>query len=447
MASAPPVPPRPNIPALIEWQRQSSGLRRDKPKTLMDLLIPIDDAVGKYHAAFSPMAKRNLAVSMLHALEAWIKAWKSAYPLAVPKEVAALEKAARFAGASAVSGSYADAVCIGYVFKTGAFDANKLVKYDGLTGDKADMIARCASMRGAIREAFDIYQLNYGSKPGHDAAGTLKIFMAPEFYFRGRYGAYEMEVAADVMPLLRDETKDAKYRDWLFIFGTVIIASFVEETKCPRCNASGKDLVKAGADRYTCSKCRLTPVTPRRIGASIDNAALIQKGGEADHKNSYIIQKEYISHIDFRRVGPPVLPSWTADRTINVRGANATAVPVPGSRDLHSSASSRFTDERMGGSIFTIDGITFGMEICLDHAKNRLSGASNIQIHLVPSAGMGFQRFACIPGGLFFNVDGLRSNADMRVNDASAPKTFMSAPVKSGGAIQIFPPAPIPWPG
>ena len=447
MAVAPPVPPRPNIPTLIEWQRQSSGLRRDKPKSLMDLLIPIDDAVAKYHAAFSPMAKRNLAVSMFHALEAWTKAWKAAYPLVVPKEVAALEMAARFAGAAAISGRYTDAVCIGYVLKTGAFDAKSLVKYDGRIRDKADMIARCETMKGAIREAFDFYQANYGTKSDHDEAGTLKIFMAPEFYFRGKYGAYEMPVAAEVMPLLRAETDDPKYKNWLFIFGTVIIATFIEETKCPKCGASGKDLVNAGKDVYSCSKCHQTAVTPARIGASIDNAALIQKGGESDHKNSHIIQKEYISHIDFRRVGPPKLPSWSADRTINVRGVNTTAIPVPGSRDLHSSAPSKFSDERMGGSIFTIDGITFGMEICLDHYKNRLGGASNIQIHLVPSAGADFQRFACIPNGLFFNVDGLRSKADMRVNDSSAVKTAKSTPLKTGGTLQIFPPAPIAWPG
>jgi hypothetical protein len=67
----------------------------------------------------------------------------------------------------------------------------------------------------------------------------------------------------------------------------------------------------------------------------------------------------------------------------------------------------------MGGSIFTIDGITFGLEVCLDHAAStkspssgRLDHAANIQVQLIPSAGMWIQQFRTVKDGIVFNVDG-----------------------------------------
>lgn len=73
----------------------------------------------------------------------------------------------------------------------------------------------------------------------------------------------------------------------------------------------------------------------------------------------------------------------------------------------------KFQDERMGGTIFTIDGVTFGLEICLDHAAScanhtagRLDNAASIQVHLIPSAGMGIRKLRAVPGGIVFNVDG-----------------------------------------
>ena len=65
---------------------------------------------------------------------------------------------------------------------------------------------------------------------------------------------------------------------------------------------------------------------------------------------------------------------------------------------------SKFQDERMGGGVFTIDGITFGLEICLDHAKSptgigvpgRMTEyANSIQILLIPSCGISFNPCFC----------------------------------------------------
>jgi hypothetical protein len=81
-----------------------------------------------------------------------------------------------------------------------------------------------------------------------------------------------------------------------------------------------------------------------------------------------------------------------------------------------------------GASVFTIDGVTFGLEVCLDHAQNRLAnyyagaakaGDPKVQIQLIPSWGMsiGGGKLCVLSQGLVFNVDGARIESTARTND------------------------------
>src|SRR6185369_6324461 len=88
-----------------------------------------------------------------------------------------------------------------------------------------------------------------------------------------------------------------------------------------------------------------------------------------------------------------------------------------------------------GGSVFTMDGITFGLEVCLDHMENRLAefykvgvaavGDPKVQIQLIPSWGMliGKGELVCVEDavkpGLTFNVDGSRWGSDARARDGT----------------------------
>ena len=205
----------------------------------------------------------------------------------------------------------------------------------------------------------------------------------------------------------------------------------------------------------------------RRFGARIDNVALIQKGGELDDKNAYVIAKEYVSHVDFLRTvtssahmkgeiatGYPdvaILKEWKDDRRIEVMGESVRALPPPGSRDLGGSPS-KSTDERMGGSIFTIDGIRFGLEICLDHSNSRLALGSGVQVQLVPSGGVSLTQFACVANGIAFNVDGAQTgSSDVRVNNlGGAPESSLTPAAKSqtvpgGGTVIVYEPEPVPY--
>ncbi len=464
------------IPKHSVWHNQVRGIDNSWPASLRQALLKIGDEIKLYEQAFSAMAKRNVAMSIHEQIEAFERAWKRAYAFApLPKLLTDLDEAARKeAGLTSSVHRYKYVSCVGYGVLTGKFDENlfkatwsgtewdfnNLVGYSGGTGDKVDSTARCFNLRLAIDAAYNHYTAAHGADPDDDK--TLKIFMAPEFFFRGRQGAYDISYVSEIFDNLRTFTRHSRFKDWLFVFGTVIGASFDDRLACRRCRKVGASNFVRTGDRYVCRTCPPGSVFETRLGARIDNVALIQKGGEDDLKNAHVIEKEYVSHIDFRRFASPqalqegktktgfdntaILNSWNNDRRIEIRGRVLPALSVPGSRD--GGGSSTFTDERMGGSIFTIDGIKFGLEICLDHLKGRIPSGTGIQIQLVPSAGAHIDRLTCVTNGIGFNVDGLTGKSKMQVNSPGTPTKVKSASsgIPGGGNIDIFPRQAIPYP-
>jgi hypothetical protein len=255
------------------------------------------------------------------------------------------------------------------------------------------------------------------------------------------------------LPLLRQETDKPKYKNWLFVLGTAVMATFVEETTCPQCGQALTGSVKDSTANFAVTmngarsvlKCKTCNVAGAlvRVGAMIDNVAFVQKGGEKGDKNTYIATKEYISHIDFRRAATTAWSDVANRGSIFVRQQVVTPIPVAGSVMAWSTnktfGPSKFTDERMGGAVFEIDGIRFGLEICLDHGKNRLGNAANVQIQLVPSAGQKFKQFSIVPNGLYFGVDGLGiSTMQVAVNALPLPPiTTTTTNVSVGGVVTV----------
>ena len=93
-----------------------------------------------------------------------------------------------------------------------AFDVIPPSPYNGNPDHDVDIAARC----NAMIEAFE-------NAPGTNAGeNILKVFMAPEFYFRGTLGAYPVEKIETIVPLLRKKSDDIKYKDWMFVFGSAI---------------------------------------------------------------------------------------------------------------------------------------------------------------------------------------------------------------------------------
>jgi hypothetical protein len=472
------------IPKYSAWIGRAQIFRRGWNASFVLLLNTINEEVRLYGEAFSPMAKRNVALTIHERIGEFEKAWKKAYAVApMPPELVELDAAAREQVEINYSGHKYDYVsCIGYAVGTIKFHdhvfaaywngvANKyrlagsFVDYSGKNDDVVDSRVKCAQMKNAITTAFQLYQSEYGSSARNSK--TLKIFMAPEFFFRGVQGAYDITLVPEIFSELRRFTSDAKFSDWLFVFGTVIGASFDDRLLCRNCGKLGaSQFQRVGANKFKCPTCPDGSVIEGRFGARIDNVALIQKGGESDDKNAHVVMKEYVSHVDFQRTatvgafnkgkratgydGVAVLKDWNVDRRIEVMGGTLQALPPPGSRDVGGSPG-KFADERMGGAIFTVDGIKFGLEICLDHLNSRLARGSGVQVQLVPSGGAALQQFACVSLGIAFNVDGGGAGTcDVRVNNWDGQPELSPAPASrsraaSSGTIFVYAPEPIPY--
>jgi hypothetical protein len=464
------------IPKYNVWLGQARIMKQGWDKQFLDLLDKVSEEVKLYDQAFSPMAKRNVATAIAEKVAEFERQWKKAYRVnPMPKPLADLgESARKVDGVSVGARKYEYVSCIAYGVATGKFDANlfraywdgtryryaNLVEYDGDPSDRADYLAKCGRMKDAINKAWALYQSRHGTGPKD--AKTLKLFMAPEFYFRGMRGAYRISYVTKIVENLRAFTKDPKFADWLFVLGTVIGATLDTQLVCKACGKAGAtNFQRVGVNQFVCPGCPTGSVKEERLGARIDNVALVQKGGEADDKNAYVVAKEYVSHIDFRRHVTPealvkgkdrtghdrtaILDPWDADRRIEVRTRTVKALPPPGSRDVGGGNPSNFLDERMGGSVFTIDGVKFGLEVCLDHLKNRLGPAAGVHIQLVPSAGASLKQFACVPNGIAFNVDGGKGTCDVRVNSGGgAPSTTAEPAHASQDGITVYDPLQIP---
>ncbi len=448
-----------DIPSLEEWkQKSSSFLQRRANKADV---VKLDELIEQYHES-TPMTRLNLLMLMNDTLAHWasdkvargVGSGRTAAMQAL--EAVVLRKLAMQTGWGAHR--YHEATCIGYQVQTGEFrqvGGQWIVDYRGRRGgqgtrsmqDSMDVGGRIAVLKRAIETAHQRYtQLSQYTPPDRERR-RLKIFMAPEFFFRGGHGAYGIGEVSRVFASMRQLTGEARFEDWLFVFGTVVCATEKESYD----SATG---------------------AATKIGMMLDNVAPIQKGGysQSDGLHDHIVTKEFVSHIDYSRAlrADPNLPgmalphaSWgdVRHRMIRLNGQVERALPPEGSRDVGTVVPpcKPGLSERAGGGIFTVDGVTFGMEICLDHAKHRLCDAVDrgaLQIQLVPSAGMSIsdQSIAVVPGGLVFNVDS--KHIALRVHQAvSQPGYYESAAPSdpryfaSAGKLWIFEPVRIPWPG
>ena len=85
-------------------------------------------------------------------------------------------------------------------------------QYHGLEDDKDDMTERINLVKATLELAY---------KKAKDDPVILKVFMIPECFFQGRYGAYRVEKADYLFSGLLKLVGDVKWKDWIFVFGTV----------------------------------------------------------------------------------------------------------------------------------------------------------------------------------------------------------------------------------
>ncbi|USX23653.1 hypothetical protein NHH82_16355 [Oxalobacteraceae bacterium OTU3REALA1] len=252
---------------------------------------------------------------------------------------------------------------------------------------RLDALGQCWDIEARVAFTADaIAKAKAREKIDGEDKSALKVFMAPEFLYRGAGGAYLHDLIggwaggapkdfqlpppyngpwAGLFDRLRALVAKDDYQDWVFVFGTALSASFPTAKA-----ANGKYLLDPGA-----------------MG-EIYNSALIQRGGAANGASQYISRKHYISPIDFvNRLGAAI-----QHRPGNVRPFLPRAVnpaDVLGATE--------------GGAVFRLAGVNdgngkpidFGIEICLDHA---LSGNSANQFGRIRTAGQ-YVKLQLVPSG------------------------------------------------
>jgi hypothetical protein len=281
---------------------------------------------------------------------------------------------------------YDQIVFIGYVIDT----APKLgpggsQTYLGLEDPKQDIAARCQLMLQAMELARTMIPA-----PSSPPAAVLYVFVAPEFFFRGATGAYEMDDVDLAIATLQDIAKQGEWQDWVFEFGTIVAA--------------------------------LTSPEPGEPGL-ICNFALVQEGGTtaAGPSGARIVAKELMSDIDFI-----------------AESANPASLVVGAVEHLPSGRPATGAERQIvaydGAGIFSMVGLTWAVEICLDHLDGRLQrspqfpGEPLIQVELIPSCGadITLDNVTAMPGGYVLNVDGMEHTAHADLRQVAMPLDSMT---------------------
>jgi hypothetical protein len=308
--------------------------------------------------------------------------------------------------------SYTNIQFLAYTLNTGFGQQNGAQVYLGLPDPAADIRARCALMQCALAAA--------RTQAVADAQ-TLKVFMAPEFFFRGVTGAYSLDDAMGIASALQAIAQDPQWRDWIFAFGSIVASS--------------------------------APATPGGK-QEVYNLTLVQMGGpdHAGEAGARVVLKEWMSGQDFIVRPVPAAAGIPAgmlylDMVEHMTPAATDWFTTSDRLNWRSGDVQQRNDD--GGGIFNAGGVTFGVEICLDHLGNRLlsaqlPGGPGVQVQLVPSCGMWVQDVAIIaaPGGAVFACDGSGRGAAALVLGAPAPKQLKRIPVIDSalatGAASLF---------
>lgn len=265
-------------------------------------------------------------------------------------------------------------------------------RYLGQADREADVKRRLVVVEAALRHAL--------ADPAVDPdPETLKVFMAPEFLLRGPKGAYKASLVFEhIEHELEELTKRIAPPDWLCIFGTCLGYAQIP-------NATS---FRAGPPSY-----------------EVYNFAPVIGAGDT----AIGVLKKFKSGIDF--LSSPTL-GGLADRDVRHMLGGKTSTP-PGMEDELLSFD---TD-----GVFTAAGVTFGLEVCLDHAEGRLAAtpgaASSVQIQLIPSGGMTVQPEAvCVKQrGAVFHCDGLTDAAGRSYGSHSSAYVKLAAGAAGGGGL------------
>lgn len=287
------------------------------------------------------------------------------------------------------------------------------LNYNALRNDETDAKKRC----GIIHEV--LLMTRFFQEIDQDP-NCLKVFVVPEFFFRGTKGGYPVDIATKLVEDLRETVKHSIYRDWMFVFGTMVAYAEkdlnLNEKEQPRNGHVQNEDERARTNNGIMKNAHEAQRTNNRdqneneseasdISLEEDNThhaynfSFVQVGDGAE-KDSLIVLKEHKSWIDFVMVS----------RRKSILKSNDIDYLKPVCKQETRNEKKRFRYD--GNSIFEVGGLRVGIEICKDHTKNRLSlnaPKEDIDLHIIVSGGLlnAYASKNLREKGVFCHCDGL----------------------------------------
>ncbi|MCG8473635.1 MAG: hypothetical protein MI742_17525 [Desulfobacterales bacterium] len=299
---------------------------------------------------------------------------------------------------------------IAYQLRTATMGDPRQKDYPGLADPRADLHARCRVLADAMHATL--------KSPTYNPL-AVKIFVAPEFFFRGgRAGAYDIGLISDINGIMDSYVSGPMFKNWIMFMGTAIGSLPGEDPDSME--VFNISLVRKGGVKVA-----------GKVGP---------QGLASQDKDSVLIYKEYVSFVDFQGQqygsdefysGPQAGQAHLKGKQVRLQGTSggrdaggsSTPVNVHGQTAYTKKGAAYTISEDSatglgGGSIFQMGGFNFVTEICLDHLQKRARSArpKKTHFHIVTSCGMTPKYSVAATGGFFFLVDGMDYDPDQRVS-------------------------------
>lgn len=232
---------------------------------------------------------------------------------------------------------------------------------------------------------------------------TLKIFLAPEFYWRGKKGAYRIRPSVEYASKIAVETLSGKlrhqrFKHWIVVPGTVVVVQHADQRYVEMSNRPYENI-------------------------SYFNFAPIHIGGT---DQMFLKFKHFISSIDFLQITPGVerqvqAPPGSAHEFCKKHPHSNGCIYGTLPRNLLDKMGWQEFQELTGG-VINIGGVKVGFEICLDHAMGQLCNKDlkpdeTVDVQAIVSAGMNIASgpVCTKPGSPTFLADGF-SRTELSLN-------------------------------